>query len=150
MLPLNKQLNRAIELHSSPVEGMSNVDNNFRMNKNVCFQTELFQDDLFPPTRVTWTETISAEEWFANKDKKPIRLNLQPEGMDCLSAAAPPQPTITRNESHEINYGSSQLSPEHVKSKQEEIKKSVSERVQLNYELEQDTMEGVDSTEWEE
>lgn len=115
------------------------------------FKTELFQDDLFPPTRVTWIETISADEWFANKDKKPIRLNLQPEGMDCLSdAVPPPQAAVTRNDSNDINYGSSQLSPEHVKSKQDAIKKSVSERVELNYDLEQDTMEGVDSNEWDE
>lgn len=46
-------------------------------------QSELFQDDLFPPTRVLWTPTMTAEEWFTINDKKPKKINLQPEGMDC-------------------------------------------------------------------
>lgn len=45
-------------------------------------QSELFQDDLFPPTTVTWTPTMTAEEWYANKDKKPRKVSLQPTGMD--------------------------------------------------------------------
>lgn len=114
----------------------------------IISQSDLFQDDLFPPTRLTWTETISADEWFGNKDKKPVRINLQPEGMDCLSSVVP-QP-VSKNESIETNNHSSKLSPEHVKAKEDALKKSVSERVQVNYELEQDTMEGVDSNEWDE
>lgn len=45
-------------------------------------QSELFQDDLFPPTTVTWTPTMTAEEWYGNKDKKPRKVSLQPTGMD--------------------------------------------------------------------
>lgn len=115
------------------------------------FQTDFFQDDLFPPTRVTWSETISQTEWFANKDKRPLRISLQPEGMDCLSSATAPQPPAVakQTENNDISYAS-QLSPENAKLKQAALQKSVSERVQVNYELEQDTMEGVDSNEWEE
>lgn len=71
--------------------------------------------------------------------------------MECLSSAvAPQQPAVVKQtESNDISYAS-QLSPENAKLKQDALKKSVSERVQLNYELEQDTMEGVDSNEWEE
>lgn len=46
-------------------------------------KSELFQDDLFPPTRVTWSSNLSSTEWFAGKDKNPGVLNLQPEGMEC-------------------------------------------------------------------
>lgn len=46
-------------------------------------KSELFQDDLFPPTRVTWAPSLSAREWFANKDKAPSKVSLQPEGMAC-------------------------------------------------------------------
>lgn len=114
-------------------------------------QTELFQDDLFPPTRVTWSTTITSAEWFENINKKPIRLNLKPEGMDCLTAATVvPVATVTKNEINEINYATTQMSPEHLKAKTDELKKSMSQRVQLNYDLEQDTMEGVDSNEWDE
>lgn len=46
-------------------------------------QSELFQDDLFPPTRVTWIPTLSAADWFACRDKKVAKISLQPEGMEC-------------------------------------------------------------------
>lgn len=45
-------------------------------------QTELFQDDLFPPTRVLWEPTVTSSEWFNKKDKTPKRINLKPDGMD--------------------------------------------------------------------
>lgn len=83
---------------------------------------------------------------------KPLRINLQPEGMDCLSASiVTPAPVVTKTESFDVNVPIvSQMSPEHIKTQQDALKKSVSERVQLNYDLEQDTMEGVDSNEWDE
>lgn len=114
-------------------------------------QTELFQDDLFPPTRVIWSETISSNDWLDNKNKQPLRVSLQPDGMDCLSSnVVTTTQIVSKNDNNETTYLASQLSPEHAKSKQDAIKKSVSERVILNYELEQDTMEGVDSKEWDE
>lgn len=45
-------------------------------------KTDLFQDDLFPPTSVTWTPTLSSSEWFAGKDKPVPRTSLKPEGME--------------------------------------------------------------------
>lgn len=47
------------------------------------FQSELFQDDLFPPTRVIWEVTLEASEWFEGSTKQPRRVSLKPEGMDC-------------------------------------------------------------------
>ncbi len=32
-------------------------------------RTAFFQDDLFPPTRVLWEATMTAEEWFAGEDR---------------------------------------------------------------------------------
>lgn len=46
-------------------------------------QNELFQDDLFPPTRVTWIPTLSASDWLDCRDKKVKKISLQPEGMEC-------------------------------------------------------------------
>ncbi|XP_044017639.1 coronin-7 isoform X2 [Aphidius gifuensis] len=48
-------------------------------------KSDLFQDDLFPPTRVTWKPTLSSGEWFSGINKHASRINLQPPGMDCLS-----------------------------------------------------------------
>lgn len=71
--------------------------------------------------------------------------------MECLSSVVPSTPApVVKNESTDVIYPASQLSPEHVKAKEDALKKSVSERVELNYDLEQDTMEGVDSNEWDE
>lgn len=114
----------------------------------------MFQDDLFPPTRVTWSTTISGSEWFEGKNKYPARITLQPEGMDALSLVVMPPPatnSFSKADSVDTNISNSQMSPEYAKSKQEALKKSVSERVPVNYgAMEQDTMEGVEEKEWEE
>jgi hypothetical protein len=78
-------------------------------------------------------------------------MSLKPESMESLSSLVLPasQQTGMKNEINEmLPVPNSKMSPEHAKSKQDAIKKSVSERVQLNFELEQDSMEGVDSNEW--
>ncbi|XP_039310007.1 coronin-7 isoform X2 [Solenopsis invicta] len=60
-------------------------------------KTELFQDDLFPPTKVIWKPTLSASEWFSGGNKQPSRMSLKPPGMDNLtenqsqSVVTPPQ-----------------------------------------------------------
>lgn len=41
---------------------------------------DYFQDDLFPPTREIWKETLTSTEWFEMKDKEPMRLQLCPDG----------------------------------------------------------------------
>lgn len=45
-------------------------------------QSELFQDDLFPPTRITWEPTMTSDDWFSSNDKKAIKISLQPDGME--------------------------------------------------------------------
>lgn len=127
-------------------------NNHFIHSSLTLQQTELFQDDLFPPTRATWSPTITAEDWFSNKNKLPTKINLQPEGMDTLSSSViTPLTSQTTLKSDSVDeYAISQMQPEETKAKEEALKKSVSERVKVNYELEQDTMEGVDAEEWDE
>ncbi|XP_013109515.2 coronin-7 isoform X1 [Stomoxys calcitrans] len=115
-------------------------------------KSELFQDDLFPHTRVTWEPTMTAEEWFLSNDKKPKKINLQPEGMDTLSSI---QPVVSQ--ANRSNNNISTCASEHFpnkfetdKNKQKEIQKSVSARMEYNTKLEQDDMEGVDENEWQE
>lgn len=72
--------------------------------------------------------------------------------MDALSSAvAPNQPPVaaTKIDSFD-NYSNLQMSPEHTKAKEEALKKSVSDRVKVNFELEQANFEGVDENEWDE
>lgn len=52
------------------------------MRNHVLLQSELFQDDLFPPTKVTWEATMTANEWLNNRDKKVKKISLQPKGME--------------------------------------------------------------------
>ncbi|XP_073834070.1 coronin isoform X2 [Musca autumnalis] len=114
-------------------------------------KSELFQDDLFPPTRVTWLPTMTAEEWFLSNDKKPKKISLQPEGMDTLSSI---QPVVSQQTKRAENVTTSndqfinKFDTDRIKQK--EIQKSVSARMEYNTKLEQDDMEGVDENEWQE
>ncbi|XP_055370712.1 coronin-7 isoform X2 [Condylostylus longicornis] len=113
-------------------------------------KSELFQDDLFPPTRVLWKPAMSADDWFSLNDKRAKQISLQPEGMDCLSSIQP----VVSNKKTDIQpaLNSSQLitQTDFEKSRQQKIQKSVSARMEYNTKLEQDTMEGVDENEWDE
>lgn len=123
-------------------------------------KSELFQDDLFPPTKVLWEPTLTASEWLSGSNKAAARISLQPEGMDTLSSIQPAVTTPTpakKSDSTNINQLIGQQtqfnkawSADLVRSKQDEIKNSVSARMPINRKLEQDDMEGVDEKEWEE
>ncbi|XP_055910299.1 coronin-7 isoform X4 [Eupeodes corollae] len=110
-------------------------------------KSELFQDDLFPPTLVTWVPTMTADDWFSLNDKKPKKISLQPEGMECLSSI---QPAAQIKKPEQTNSPQFLTKSEYEKAKQQEIQKSVSARMEYNTKLEQDEMEGVDENEWEE
>ncbi|XP_024890545.1 coronin-7 isoform X3 [Temnothorax curvispinosus] len=124
-------------------------------------KSELFQDDLFPPTKVIWKPTLSASEWFNGGNKQPSRMSLKPPGMDNLtenqsqSAVTLPQiptkpsPTpfgITTQPFSRLGWN-----PD-IKAKQEEIQKTMSHFVGdvIQCSLEQDHMEGVEEHEWDE
>ncbi|XP_025263201.1 coronin-7 isoform X2 [Camponotus floridanus] len=124
-------------------------------------KSELFQDDLFPPTKVIWKPTLSAAEWFNGGNKQPSRISLKPPGMDNLtenqsqSAVTPPQ---VANKPSSTPFGISAQpfsrlgwNP-NVKAKQEEIQKTMSHFVGdvIQCSLEQDHMEGVEEHEWDE
>ncbi|XP_018362550.1 PREDICTED: coronin-7 isoform X2 [Trachymyrmex cornetzi] len=124
-------------------------------------KSELFQDDLFPPTKVIWKPTLSASEWFSGGNKQPSRMCLKPPGMDNLtenqsqSAVTPPQiatkPSPTPFGITTQSYNRLGWNPD-VKAKQEEIQKTMSHFVGdvIQCSLEQDHMEGVEEHEWDE
>ncbi|XP_043509239.1 coronin-7 isoform X2 [Frieseomelitta varia] len=124
-------------------------------------KSELFQDDLFPPTKVTWKPTMTATEWFNGANKQAYRISLKPPGMDNLTenqgqgvvtapVAAKQQPTTPFSVSAQ-SFNRLGWNPD-VKAKQEEIQKTMSNFVGdvIQCSLEQDHMEGVEEHEWDE
>ncbi|KAJ2945124.1 hypothetical protein O0L34_g9184 [Tuta absoluta] len=116
-------------------------------------KSELFQDDLFPPTLVTWQPWLSGREWLQGNTCQPRTVSLQPPGMDKLSAHVTPAPAREpRPAPAPAPASRPDLIRSHVldpKQKQDSIMKSMSAKVSVNLKLEQDNMEGVDETEWE-
>lgn len=58
---------------------------------------EFFQDDVFSPTLDTETPALSAQEWLDGQEvptSERRRIDLRPAGMEPLSTAPPPEPTI--------------------------------------------------------
>ncbi|XP_043284442.1 coronin-7 isoform X1 [Venturia canescens] len=127
-------------------------------------KSELFQDDLFPPTKVTWKPTLSSTEWFNGINKHAPRISLKPAGMDCLTEnqgqGVVTAPVSAKQSSGQFNVSSQSFgrmgwNPEMaglVKAKQDEIQKNMSNYVGdvIECSLEQDQMEGVDEHEWDE
>lgn len=69
------------------VSSINHVDDDFFLVKHdVTFQfylqSELFQDDLFPPTKVTWKPSMTSRDWFGGSNKQAPRISLKPPGMD--------------------------------------------------------------------
>ena len=56
-----------------------------------------FQDDIFPPTKVLWEPTLSAEEWLRGSLKQAPLLDLRPEDMRPLSEANSRPASTTSN-----------------------------------------------------
>lgn len=46
-------------------------------------QSDLFQDDLFPETKVTWEPTMTSAEWLSGCNRPQKRISLKPPDMDC-------------------------------------------------------------------
>ncbi|XP_052749680.1 coronin-7 isoform X1 [Galleria mellonella] len=113
-------------------------------------KSELFQDDLFPPTAVTWEPWQSAKDWLAGRTAPPRTVSLQPPGMEPLSAHTTP---ATPRPEKPQQKPKPDLIKSHVpldpKEKQDSIMKSMSARVQMDLKLEQDSMEGVEEAEWD-
>ncbi|XP_037087762.1 coronin-7-like [Pollicipes pollicipes] len=120
-------------------------------------KADLFQDDLFPPTRVTWEATMTAEEWLGGANVPARLLDLQPDdmvplskekgGVDAPKKAQPAGPKAT-NGQHSTPISS--FAPKPDKKKGQELESSLSDKLATNFTLEQDTMEGVAEEEWDE
>jgi hypothetical protein len=99
-----------------------------------------------------WNPTMTSSEWLEMNDRQPAKVSLKPNDMELLSSL-----NVKTSESKVIDFTAHQKSnsqpwaDDDIKAKANDIKKSVSDRMAVNYEeLEQDKMEGVDSSEWQE
>lgn len=142
---------KAFRLTTGSVEPLS-----FRVPR---LRSELFQDDLFPDTRVTWQPAMTSAEWFAGVSRPPKLVSLRPVGMDCLSEApeARPPPTHVPRLHQEVNLefeGDMTMSSSVVESnreKEEQIINSMKSKITSQHDaLPQDMFEGVDPKEWDE
>ncbi|XP_068139744.1 coronin-7 isoform X1 [Drosophila tropicalis] len=133
------EFSKAYRLTNTTIEPLS-----FTVPRIKC---ELFQDDLFPPTRITWNATVSSDEWFNFSDKTADKISLKPDGMDTLSSIQQVSAAAVKRPEQHSHFGQKS---EYESSKQQEIQKSVSARMEYTTKLEQDDMEGVDENEWQE
>ncbi|KAJ4439635.1 hypothetical protein ANN_07763 [Periplaneta americana] len=155
----NVEFAKALRLTNNTIEPLS-----FTVPR---IKSDLFQDDLFPPTKVTWKATLTSTQWFQGMDKLPSRQSLKPEGMESLSeaqgsAGISEKPAGSKTPGSSTAAGGSFPGSQQpynrlgwnadisgsTKEKQEQIQRAVSNRMEVNLKLEQDDMEGVDEREW--
>ncbi|XP_058794013.1 coronin-7 isoform X4 [Phymastichus coffea] len=117
-------------------------------------KSELFQDDLFPPTKITWKSTMTSNEWLGGGNKQAPRISLKPPGMDNLTESQG-QAVVTAPVSVKQNSGNISTSQPYnrlsqYQSKYMDIQTKLSNLVGdvVTGPLEQDYMEGVDEHEW--
>lgn len=99
-----------------------------------------------------WKPSMMSSEWFEMNDKPAMKVSLKPKGMEPLSSINKTIETKVIDSAPQNNSNNQQSlwSDDDIKAKQKDIQKSVSDRVPVNFILEQDNMEGVDDSEWQE
>ncbi|XP_071549319.1 coronin-7 isoform X2 [Panulirus ornatus] len=121
-------------------------------------KTELFQDDIFPSTFISWEPVMTAAEWLGDTNRPPRTLSLQPSDMLSLSESREQQSPVSQPNSggpqthvrHETPPFLKGMVPNEVRQTQHKLEESMSQQMnQVSKTLEQDRMEGVDSAEWE-
>nr|XP_002128072.1 coronin-7-like [Ciona intestinalis] len=104
---------------------------------------EYFQDDLFPETRDLRKPTMTSQQWLDGKNVQASKISVCPKDMKPLSEAPKEAPKARKYESYDPSTYKTD------EEKKEELLAAMSNRLDLDKELEQDTMEGVDEDEWD-
>ena len=127
---------RGVRLTQSSLEAFS-----FKVPR---VRTEFFQDDLFPPTQVTWEPLLTAEDWLTGRKAEIRKVSLQPDGMTALSKA--PVKTSPQK-SAKTSFQDYKSAADHEK----ELVDGMIKRMEVleSKPLKQDFMEGVDDDEWD-
>uniref|UniRef100_A0A803TAX2 Coronin n=1 Tax=Anolis carolinensis TaxID=28377 RepID=A0A803TAX2_ANOCA len=126
---------RALRLRQGALEPLA-----FRVPR---VKKDFFQDDLFPPTAISWEPALSAEAWLLGQDGQHRRLSLQPKGMVPVSEA-PKEPP-----SRKYVPSSVYLEEKSDEQKKEELLNAMVAKLgNRDDPLPQDSFEGVDDEEW--
>nr|CAB3233029.1 coronin-7-like [Phallusia mammillata] len=104
---------------------------------------EYFQDDLYPKTRVVDKPSMTADDWLEGSNDQLPSVNQRPSDMKPLSEAPKEAPKARKYESYDRDTYKTD------EQKKEELVSAMSNKLDLDKELEQDTMEGVDEDEWD-
>ncbi|XP_075686557.1 coronin-7-like isoform X1 [Rhinoderma darwinii] len=127
---------RAVRLCSNSIEPVA-----FQVPR---VKKDFFQDDVFPPSRVTWEPALTAEEWLSGKDKQQRSINLCPKGMIPVSQA--PKETPTKKFVPSSVY----LQEKTDEQKKEELLNAMVAKLgNRDDPLPQEAFEGVDEDEWD-
>nr|XP_060642705.1 coronin-7-like isoform X3 [Anolis sagrei ordinatus] len=126
---------RALRLRQGALEPLA-----FRVPR---VKKDFFQDDLFPPTAVSWEPALSAGDWLRGQDGQHRRISLQPKGMVPVSEA-PKEPP-----SRKYVPSSVYLEEKSDEQKKEELLNAMVAKLgNRDDPLPQDSFEGVDDEEW--
>ncbi|XP_014219371.1 coronin-7 isoform X2 [Copidosoma floridanum] len=118
-------------------------------------KSELFQDDLFPPTKITWKPSMSSREWFGGSNKQAHRISLKPPGMDCLSEcqgqAVVTAPVAAKQNSGNIPGSQSNSRLNSYQPKQLDLLKAMNNLVPelISCPVEHEYVEGIEDHEWD-
>ncbi|XP_053326631.1 coronin-7 [Spea bombifrons] len=127
---------RSVRLSPSSLEPVA-----FRVPR---VKKEFFQDDVFPPSRVSWEPALSADKWLSGKDQQQRSINLCPEGMIPVSKAPKEAPI------RKILPSSVYLQEKSDEQKKEELLNAMVAKLgNRDDPLPQDAFEGVDEDEWD-
>jgi len=105
---------------------------------------ELFQDDIFPPTKKV-EATLNAEEWFSGKNKDPETISLKPSDMKNLSEAPVEQKVQKYSTQEELEKDTRDIKDKVLGSY---YTKMGTMKEEQNQPLKQDLMEGANDEEW--
>ncbi|KAK3851505.1 hypothetical protein Pcinc_041851, partial [Petrolisthes cinctipes] len=124
-------------------------------------KTEFFQDDIFPPTPITWNPTMTSAEWLGGNNRPSQTMSLRPADMITLSESkgqVSPQTHPGNTDGCIVKAHTRQgtppflkgVIPSEIRQTQHKLEESMSQQLRVvSNTLEQDNMEGVDSAEWE-
>jgi len=130
------EIGRFLKLAPEYVESLS-----FKVPRT---RMELFQDDIFPPTKKV-EATLNAEEWFGGKNKDPVTISLRPSDMKTLSEAPVEQKVQKYSTQEELEKDTRDIKDKVLGSY---YTKMGTMKEEQNQPLKQDLMEGANDEEW--
>eukprot|EP01114_Cavostelium_apophysatum_P008322 TRINITY_DN2072_c0_g1_i1.p1 TRINITY_DN2072_c0_g1~~TRINITY_DN2072_c0_g1_i1.p1 ORF type:complete len:931 (-),score=272.47 TRINITY_DN2072_c0_g1_i1:40-2832(-) len=110
-------------------------------------RSELFQDDLFPPTRKTNEPAVTSQQWFSGVSKPLSTVDLKPADMETLSS----NPLEKKEKKYDFNAERDKEDNRFTKEKllDRYYNQMDTQKEEKGQVLKQDLMEGVEESEWD-